>query len=183
MKRIILLLLAAIAFTSVTHAQTYFTKNGMISFFSKSSLENISASNNQVVSVLNTKTGEIKFSVMINGFQFKKALMQEHFNENYMESEKYPKALFSGTIADISSVDLTKDGDYPVTANGDLTLHGVTKKITAPAVLTVKSGKLTGTTSFNVLVADYNIGIPKVVENNISKSIEIKVNCNYEPKS
>ncbi|MEO7767100.1 MAG: YceI family protein [Ferruginibacter sp.] len=183
MKRIIFLLGAGIAFIPVAHAQNYFTKNGMISFFSKSPLENIGAFNNQVVSVLNAKTGELKLSVMINGFQFKKALMQEHFNENYMESEKYPKAIFNGTVQDINKIDFSKDGEYSATASGDLTIHGVTKKITAPVVIAVKSGKPAGTASFNVLLADYNISIPKVVENNISKSIEIKINCNYEPKS
>ncbi|MEO6550417.1 MAG: YceI family protein [Ferruginibacter sp.] len=183
MKRFLFSMFIPIAFATVVHGQNYFTKNGMITFFSTSPLENISASNNQVVSVLNVKTGDIKFSVIISGFQFKKALMQEHFNENYMESEKFPKAFFTGTIDEISKIDFSKDGNYNITVNGDLTMHGITKKITAPATISVKSGKLTGTTAFNVLLSDYNISVPKVVENNISKSIEIKVNCNYELKS
>lgn len=181
MKWIISLLLAT-AINSV-QAQNYFTKNGQISFFSKSPLEDISANNNQVVSVLNSASGDIKFSVIIKGFQFKKALMQEHFNENYMESEKYPKASFSGTITDISKIDVSKNGDYKVTVSGDLTIHGITKKITAPANISVKAGKLNSTAVFNVLLADYNISIPKVVENNIAKTIEVTVDCDYEPKS
>ncbi|MEP7108082.1 MAG: YceI family protein [Ferruginibacter sp.] len=183
MKRIFFLLWMSIAFMHVAKAQIFFTKNGMISFFSKSPLENISAVNNQVVSVINTTTGEIKFSVIIKGFLFKKALMQEHFNENYMESDKYPKATLNGTITDISKVDFSKDGDYAVNMDGDLVVHGVTKKITTPAVIAVRAGKFAATSSFMVLLADYNISIPKIVENNISKSIEIKVNCNFEPKS
>lgn len=108
--------------------------------------------------------------------------MQEHFNENYMESDKYPKATFSGTITDPGKVSFTKDGDYKVNVNGDLAMHGVTKKITVPTTFTIKSGKLTGSSTFTVLLADYNISVPKIVENNIAKSIEIKVNCSYEPK-
>ena len=109
--------------------------------------------------------------------------MQDHFNENYMESEKYPKASFSGTVTDISKVDFSKNGDYRVTVSGDLTIHGVTKKITSPATIVVNAGKLNSNAVFNVLLADYNISVPKVVENNISKTIEVKVNCIYEPKS
>ncbi len=182
MKRISLLACACVTLLNMAHAQNFFTKNGMVSFFSKSPLENISAVNNQVVSVLNTATGDIKFSIIIKGFQFKKALMQEHFNENYMESEKFPKATFTGIITDISKVDLTKNGDYPINVSGDLMIHGVTKKITTPAVIAVNSGKFTSNATFRVLLSDYNIHIPKLVENNISKIIEIKVDCNYEPK-
>lgn len=182
MKRISLLVCVFTGLLNMVHAQNFFTKNGMVSFFSKSPLENISAANNQVVSVLNTATGDIRFSIIIRGFQFKKALMQEHFNENYMESEKFPKATFTGTVTDISRVDLTKDGDYSISVSGDLMIHGVTKKITTPAVIAVKSGKFTTNATFRVLLSDYNISIPKLVENNIAKTIEIKVDCNYEPK-
>ena len=179
-----LFLIAAITLTSVTptQAQTYLTKNGKISFFSKTSMENIEAVNNQVVSVLNTKTGVMQFSVQITGFLFKKALMQEHFNEDYLESAKFPKATFKGTITDISKVDFTKDGNYTVSVSGDLTLHGVTNKVTVPGTISITGGKVNATSTFTVLVADYKIDIPKVVQNNISKSIEIKVDCNYLPK-
>lgn len=182
MKRISLLACTCIALLNMAHAQNFFTKNGTISFFSKSPLENISAVNNQVVSILNTSTGDIRFSIIIKGFQFKKALMQEHFNENYMESEKFPKATFTGTIADISKVNFTKDGDYSINVSGDMMIHGVTKKISTPAFIAVKSGKFTSNATFRILLSDYNISTPKLVENNISKTIEIKVSCNYEPK-
>ena len=90
--------------SSQLYAQKVYTKNGSISFFSKSPLENIDAKNNQVMSVLNTQTGELQFSVIIKAFHFEKALMQEHFNENYMESTKFPKATFKGTLTDLSHV-------------------------------------------------------------------------------
>jgi len=171
-------------FLSVTHteAQNFFTKNGKISFFSKTSLENIEAVNNQVVSVFNNRNGEMAFSVLINGFLFKKSLMQEHFNENYMESEKYPKAGFKGTVADMGKIDFIKDGTYAVSVTGDLTIHGITNKITVPGTITVKGGNISAETTFKVFPQDYKIVVPKLVENNISKSIEIKVDCNYTPR-
>lgn len=178
------LLIAAISFAALntTRAQTQFTKNGKISFFSKTSMENIEAVNNQVVSVLDTKSGVIQFSVQVKGFIFKKGMMQEHFNEDYMESDKYPKATFKGTIADISKVNFAKDGNYTVSVSGNLSLHGVTNKVTVPGTIKIAGGKIEATATFNVLVADYKINIPKVVQNNISKTIEIKVDCNYQPK-
>lgn len=182
MKNLFFSVLFLLLLTGSAGAQTYYTKNGRISFFSKTSMENIDAVNNQVVSVINNQTGDIAFSVLVNGFLFKKSLMQEHFNENYMESTKYPKATFKGVSADLTKVNLSKDGAYPISVTGDLTLHGVTNKITAPATLTVKGGKISGSSTFKVALADYKISVPKVVENNISKTIEIKVDCNYDPR-
>ncbi len=182
MKTLFLIVALSIASLNTIHAQAYLTKNGKISFFSKTSMENIDAVNNQVVSVLDSKSGSLQFSVLITGFLFKKALMQEHFNEDYMESDKYPRATFKGMVTDISKLDLSKDGNYAVSVTGNLTLHGVTKTITVPGTISIAGGKLSATSTFNIGVADYKIDIPKVVQNNISKSIEIKVDCNYQPK-
>jgi hypothetical protein len=182
MKKLIIILISILTVAQSANAQSYFTKNGKISFFSKTDIENIDAVSNQVVSVITPQTGSIAFSVLITGFQFKKALMQEHFNENYMESSKYPKATFKGTITDISKVDFTKDGSYNVSVTGDLNIHNVTNKVTVPGIITVKGGKISATTTFKVKLEDYKISVPKLVENNISKTIEIKVDCNYNPK-
>ena len=182
MKKLILVLIIILTGSQVIFGQSYLTKNGKISFFSKTDLENIDAVNNQVVSVITPQTGSIAFSVLINGFLFKKALMQEHFNENYMESAKYPKAGFKGTITDLGKVNFTTDGSYNITVTGDLSIHNVTNKITLPAVIIVKSGKISASTSFKVKLDDYKISVPKIVESNISKTIEIKVDCNYEPR-
>lgn len=179
MKRIFLVVALVFIIIGIGNAQKYFTKNGKISFFSKTSMENIDAVNNQAVSVIDSKTGGMAFSVNIVGFLFKKELMQEHFNENYMESTKYPKAEFKGTINDLSKVKFTTDGTYSVTVKGKLTMHGVTKEVSVPGTIVVKAGKVSAISTFNVLLADYNITIPKLVENNISKSIEIKVDCSY----
>jgi len=174
------MMLFALALT--VNAQKVYTKNGSISFFSKAPLENISADNNQVMSVLNQQTGELQFSVIIKSFKFKKALMEEHFNENYMESEKYPKASFKGTVADISKVNFAKDGNYNVTVAGDLTMHGVTNKVTAPGTITVKNGIPSAAGKFIVKLADYKVTIPKLVKDNISETVEISVNCDYTQK-
>jgi hypothetical protein len=182
MKKSILILIIILTVTQAVNAQSYLTKNGKISFFSKTDIENIDAVNNQVVSVITPQTGSMAFSVLITGFQFKKALMQEHFNENYMESSKYPKATFKGTIADIGKVDFKKDGSYNVSVTGDLNIHNVTNKVTVPGVIVVKGGKVSASTTFKVKLADYKISVPKLVENNISKTIEIKVDCNYDPR-
>ena len=182
MKTFLLTAVLVIAAGSIVSAQKYYTKNGNISFFSKTSMEDIKADNNQVMSVLNAQTGELQFSVLVKSFHFEKALMEEHFNENYMESSKYPKSTFKGTVADISKVNFSVDGTYTVAVSGDLTMHGITKKVTTPGKIIVKGGKITGNAVFSVVLADYKIEVPKLVENNIAKNIEITVNCLYDQK-
>jgi len=145
-------------------------------------MEDIKADNNQVLCVLNTQTGDLQFSLLNKGFHFPKALMEEHFNENYIESNKYPKSTFKGTVADITKVDFTKDGTYPVSVKGDLMMHGITKNITAAGNITVKGGKVTAAAKFMVKLADYNISIPGAVKSNISESIEITVKCDLDQK-
>jgi polyisoprenoid-binding protein YceI len=182
MKKLLIFFSIALIQSNGVSAQKYFTKNGTISFFSETPLENISADNSQVVSVLNTQNGELNFSLLIRNFHFKKALMEEHFNENYMESDKLPKATFKGTISDPSKVDYSRDGTYNTTVSGDLTIHGVTHKITAPGTITVKGGNISANSKFAVKPADYNISIPKIVRENIAETIEVTVSCTYQNK-
>ncbi len=182
MKKLIVATLFLSFITLSSSAQRYYTKNGSISFFSKASLENIEANNNQVMSVLNTQTGDLQFSVLIKSFHFEKALMEEHFNENYLESDKFPKSTFKGTIADVSKISFTTDGVYPVTVSGDLTLHGVTKKINATGNITVKAGKISADAKFLLKLADYNVSIPKLVKDNIAESVEVKVVSHFDQK-
>ncbi|MGN6532294.1 MAG: YceI family protein [Ginsengibacter sp.] len=179
----LILLVMLIAFTSIkADAQVYYTKNGNISFFSKTVLENIDAENNQVISVLNAETGALQFSLLNNAFHFPKAKMEADFNENYMESDKYPKSTFKGTITNLNDVNFNKDGSYPVKVNGDLTVHGVTKNISTPGTITITNGNVSAVCSFKVMVADYKIQIPSIVSNKIGESIEVKVDCNYQKK-
>ena len=182
MKQIVFFFLVTVVCCNMATAQKYYTKNGSISFFSKAALEDIKADNNQVMSVINTQTGELQFSLLTKGFHFKKALMEEHFNADYMESDKFPKSTFKGTITDITKVDFTKDGTYQVNVSGDLSIHGVTKKTTANSSIAIKGGKITGSSKFTVALSDFNITIPKVYQDNISKTIEITVACNYDQK-
>jgi YceI-like domain len=158
-------------------AQTkLFTKTGNISFFSKTNVENIKALNNKVLAVWEIASGKIEFSVLMKGFEFDKALMQEHFNESYVESDKYPKATFKGTIENASSIVFTTDKAYAVKVNGALTMHGVTKQISTPVNIKIKNGIASASANFSLLLADYNIKIPKVVTDNINKSIDISIN-------
>src|SRR5687767_244071 len=119
-------------------AQKYMTKTGHVSFFSKAPMENIEAHNNQVSSIINTANGELVFSLLMKSFNFEKALMQEHFNEKYVESEKFPKAEFKGKITNLSAIDFKKEGSQAAEVAGTLTIHGVTKDVTAKGTVEVK---------------------------------------------
>ncbi|MES2430075.1 MAG: YceI family protein [Bacteroidota bacterium] len=184
MKKVFFCLLVVLITNVNAYAQKYFTKNGYISFFSKAKLENIKADHNQVLSTLDIGTGDMQFSLLIKGFHFPKATMEEHFNEDYMESDKYPKATFKGKITNLAQIDFTKDGTYNATVSGDLTMHGVTKKnFSTSGTITIKDGKISANSKFNVLLKDHNIKIPKVMASNIAETIEITVTCSYPNKT
>lgn len=176
-------LLACLGFAFSLSAQPILmTRSGQISFFSQTPMENIDAVNNEVTSMLNIGTGEIVYAVLVKSFRFQKALMEEHFNENYMESDKFPKSTFTGKITNLTAIDLSKEGKYSIIVEGELTIHGVTKVISVPGELVVSGGKVRALASFTVKVADYNIEIPSLVADKIAKTIEIKINCQYVPK-
>lgn len=182
MKKIIFSLLFIASFVLVNGQNIYMTKSGKISFYSRSKVEKVEADNNEVSSIINTTTGEMVFAVLLKGFHFDRALMEEHFNENYVESDKFPKSTFKGKITNISSVNFSKDGVYPVTVDGDLTLHGVTKKVSSPGSITIKSANVSAFSKFSVKMKDFNITIPALVADKISEEIDITVDCKYEPK-
>jgi polyisoprenoid-binding protein YceI len=163
-------------------AQKYLTRTGQVSFFSHTPLENIDAVNNEVAAILDSKTGAIIFQVPVKSFKFERALMEEHFNENYMESDKYPRADFNGTVKDISKVNFAKDGSYNVTVDGKMTMHGVTKEVTMPGTLVVKGKEVTGQAKFKIIPGDYNVKIPSLVENKIAKEISVSVNSVFQQK-
>lgn len=148
MKKLIFSLsLAVLTIAGVAQDKT--THKGFISFFSES--ESITAENSDVVSKLNTETGAIVFSVPIQSFQFKKSLMQKHFNDKgVMNSKEFPKAKFKGQISDWSKVDLSKDGTYEVTVTGDLTMKDQTHSITEKGTVEVKNGQIIATSTFNL---------------------------------
>lgn len=161
----------------------YMTKTGKVSFSSRTnSPEKVAADNNEVSSVFNAQTGEMVFAILIKSFHFESALMEEHFNENYVESSKYPKSTFKGKILNLSAVNFLKDGSYPVNAEGDLTFHGITKKVTSSGSLVIKGGRINAFSKFRVKLRDFNISIPSLVADKISEEIDISVDCNYEAK-
>lgn len=166
-----------VLFSAVTlNAQKYFTKNATVRFTSKAPMETIEGTNKTTTAVIDAKTGAIAFSVIIKGFVFEKQLMQQHFNENYMESDKFPKSEFKGTISNNADVKYTTDGSYNVTVSGKLTIHGVTKDASATGKVTVAGGKVSASSDFTVTLADYNINIPSVVKDKIGKTVKISVN-------
>jgi hypothetical protein len=181
-KRIMVLMGTFVLLSVLTQAQDkFFTKSGKISFISKGNIETIAAKHKGITCVLDAKTGAVQFAVLMKGFEFEKALMQEHFNENYVESDKYPKAEFKGQVVNNSEVNFAKDGVYNTKTKGTLTLHGVTKDVEIPGKLTVKGGKPQLTTEFTILLSDYQIKIPSVVKENISNTVTITVDCGLEP--
>jgi polyisoprenoid-binding protein YceI len=163
------------------NAQKYLTKNGFTGIFSHTPMEDIKGDNNQVASVLDIATGDLVFQILIKSFHFERALMEEHFNENYMESDKYPKATFKGKIINIASVNFTKNGTYDVTVDGDLTIHNVTNKVSVKGTLDVISGGINASAKFNVVPEDYKIEIPGVVREKINKNLEVTVSMKYSP--
>ena len=160
------------------YSQLYMTRTGFIGFYSKTSLEDIRAESHQVYAVIDAGKKNLAFAVLLKGFVFTKELMQEHFNENYVESDKYPKASFNGSFTG----DFTpgKDGIYSVTVKGSLSLHNVTRPVDVPATLEVKGGQVVGKAVFAVKPEDYQINIPSLVRDKIAKemTIHVEVNCN-----
>lgn len=172
MKKITLCLFAIIWMYPAS-AQIYLTRTATISFFSKTPMEDIKAVNNQVYAAIDAGNKSVAFSLLLKGFSFRKEMMEEHFNEDYVESEKFPKATFSGSYE--GNVDVTKPGSYTVTVKGKLSLHNTTREVEMPAEIKVNGEHLTGTCSFKVNPGDYNIQIPALVSDKIAKEITVSV--------
>jgi len=181
MKTKLLSILFLFALCQLTSAQKYITKTGHIWFYSHTPMEEIEAHNRQVVSSLDASTGDLAFLLLIKSFEFKRALMQEHFNENYMESDKLPKSSFKGKITNLKQIDFKKDGTYAAEVTGDLTIHGVTKTVTYKGTITVKGTAIKAEAKFTIVPQDYGIKIPSLVENKIAKEMQVTVDMSYNP--
>ena len=179
MKKILTLFTVILFTAHPAFAQKYFTKTGIISFSAGTSLEDINAVNKPATSLMDAATGKIEFAVLIRGFEFKRALMQEHFNENYMESSKYPKAVFKGNI--VEAIPFNKPGTYTATVKGILEMHGVKKETTAKGTIKVSAQSVQAQSRFSVNTSDFNVSIPGVVKDKVSQVVNISVNCNYTP--
>jgi hypothetical protein len=163
---------------TVTAQKVFATKSGQIYFNATGALVKIAAVNNQVDSKFVDATGQIIFGVLIKGFKFENQLMEDHFNENYMESTQFPKADFKGYITNIKEINFSKDGAYPIQVEGTLTIHGVAQKTTTKGTLTLAQGKATIAGDFSVKVKDYGITGLYIGEK-IANEATIKLNCKY----
>jgi len=164
---------------NVTAQKVYATKTGQIFFNATGGLEKIAAINNQVDTKFVETTGQIIFGVLIKGFKFENQLMEDHFNENYMESTQYPKADFKGYIKNIKEVDFTKDATYPIQIEGTLTIHGTPQKVSTNGTLQINEGKPAIVGEFSVKIKDYGIKGLYIGEK-IANEAKIKVNCKYQ---
>lgn len=178
---LILALLISATLPGFAQSDILETRGGSITFYSKAPLEDIEAKNNKVISLLDTRKNEIAVRVPIKQFQFRNKLMQEHFNENYMESERYPHATFKGNINEI--IDFTKPGTYDVSSTGILNIHGVNQKRTLKGKLTIDSLGMKLDTQFDVLLEDHKIKIPRLVFNKIAEKIAVSTSFSYSVKA
>jgi len=161
-------------------AQSNFsTKNGKVSFFSSTPLEDIKAVSEKAAAIFVSNNGNVAFQVPIRSFTFAKGLMQEHFNENYMESDKYPYAKFKGNIEE--KIDYAKEGEYAVTAKGILNVHGVEKQRSIPGKLIVKDGKIRMISNFDVACVDHKIKIPTLVITKVAEVINVSLDATLTP--
>jgi NTP pyrophosphatase (non-canonical NTP hydrolase) len=174
MRNIIFVIL--LLWTQTGIAQLYKSTEGTIKFYSEELLEDITAINKKVKSAFNSESGQIVFSVPITAFVFDKSLMQEHFNEKYLESEKYPKATFQGTLSDYE----VNQPNADVRAEGELEIHGVKNKIKVQGSLDFMNNGLKVYTVFIIRLADYKISIPKLMFQNIAEEIEVTVDIDYK---
>jgi len=182
--KLLAFLLVAIAYCYSANAQDrLLARNGSISFYSETPVEDIEANTQTAVSVLVKKTGQLEFSVLIKSFTFKKALMQEHFNEDYLESDKFPKSTFRGQIEDLGKVSFERDGKYTVSVAGELTIHGQGRTLTTPFTFTILKGVALADSQFDIALSDFNVAIPSLVKDKISKTVKIAVRLKYEDQA
>lgn len=171
---VLLCLVLQVSVPQTSFGQLFMTQTGKTSFFSKTPVEDISALNSNVLAVINSSNGEIAVKMNMTQFKFQNKLMEEHFNENYMESDKFPTGSFKGKINE--TIDYTKAGTYDVTAKGTFTIHGVTKDKVLTGKLTVAKDALTLDSNFEIALVDYKIDVPKLVWEKIAEKIAVKNN-------
>jgi len=156
-------------------SQTYFTRTGTTDFkASITAFEPVEATNKSTTVILKTTTGDLAAQLFITAFQFRVALMQEHFNENYMDSNRHPKAVFRGKIADFNFTELNNKKEYAL--SGTLTIKGVKKQINTIATITLDGDKIILSSEFRVAPQYFDIVIPKIVRKKIAKTIHITLN-------
>lgn len=181
MKKSILIIAIVGLVMNFSFAQKFLCRDGHVWFFSTTPVENIEAHNKQASAILDTETGEIVVSVLMKSFEFERALMQEHFNENYVESDKFPKGKFTGKISNLSEIDFKKPGTYTAQVKGVLNIHGVDKEIETPIELRVDGDKIQAKGKFVTAAEDFKIEIPSVVKDKIAKQIDVNLDMGFSP--
>lgn len=166
---------------SANDTSIYISKTNTISFFAGTPVEDINAENTKSVSLMNIQTGEVTISIPNKEFHFKRALMEEHFNENYMESDKFPKSEFKGKIQDIDKLDLTAGTPISITVSGILTIHGVAKIRTLNVTLQKTGNQIKGETKFTIPLADHRIDRPQILWEKLAENVDVTANFIYEP--
>jgi len=174
-----LLLIAGIAITNIFYAQIFVGKTCSTHFFSKTSMKDIEAKSNTSKPVLDPASGSFQMRIQNTSFKFESSFMEEHFNENYMESEKYPYTTFKGKINE--KVDYTKDGEYKVTCTGAMDMHGTINQIITLGTLTVKGKEITMVSKFKIKPADYKIKVPSLYVKEIAEEIDVDITTLMEP--
>lgn len=173
MRALSVLAFAILISFSAQAQEKYKLEKSNVRFFSETPMENIEATTEKTVAIIDAQKKEFAFKIQIRSFHFEKELMEEHFNENYMESEKFPNATFSGKI--IGNFSMKVDGVYPVTAQGELNVHGVKKVRKIPATITVKNGKATLNSNFTIKLVDHKITIPSIMMMKIAEEIAVTI--------
>lgn len=181
-KLVIVIFLLLCGLSGWSQNDRLITRSGHVWFFSHAPLEDIEAHSKQVAAILATSSGMLAMELPIVTFQFKKRLMQEHFNENYMESSKFPKGIFRGAITNFQLVNMNKDGAYPAIAEGVLEIRGVKKNVKVEGSAIVKGGKLTLKGKFNINLKDFNIKVEKHLEKNIASTVAVNVDIEFPKK-
>lgn len=176
-----LVIIAIVALSYKAGAQKYITRSGEVRFFSKAPLENIEAVNHQASCIVDIETGEVVSRILLKAFQFEKALMQEHFNENYVESNKYPQASLNAKIVNLDIIDFNQNTKQPITLQGQFTLKNITRDMTITGEFENMNGTLNTTATFIVKPEDHDIKIPRAVRDNIAREVEVTINFKLEP--
>lgn len=177
MKKIIITATLLGVSTTALFAQKYMTRTGKIDFNATNahSPEKVEGINNEVASIMDAKTGDVVFQAPVKSFKFERQLMEEHFNENYMESDKYPKSDFKGKIENPGEIDFSKDGTYNAKVAGKLSIHGVTNEVSVPGTITIKGNEALVKAKFTVKLIDYKITVPSLVADKLSKEAVVTV--------
>lgn len=179
MQKVIFTLAFTLLTIGLLSAQPLIDREGTASFYSEAPLEDIEATNKEVMGAIDLKEGTLAVSMFIKKFRFERSLMEEHFNENYLESDKFPKATFKGKIKDFANMDFEKGGSFEAEAEGEIEIHGVRKPLIAKVQFQVSPSSVKSTTEFEISVADHDVDIPKLVIKNIAEVVLVKAAFNF----